>query len=424
MRCGTSQLMQAIIYPSSVHGTVQASASKSMSQRAIAAALLANGRSTLRHITDCNDVQAALNIACTLGAKICCRDNELLVDGGFNPSKDMLNCRESGLCMRMFAPIVALHGEMLTMTGEGSLLKRPLGGVEAVFTQLGISCTTHNGFLPLTLKGPLRGGSIRMDASLTSQLLTGLLMALPLAANDSEIEVLNLKSKPYIDMTIALLSQFGIKTAHNDYSRFQIKGGQKYVPTCYTVEGDWSGAAFLLVAGAFNGNVSVTNLSADSFQADKLICEALQLAGAHVYMGGSCEVKKNELQAFHFDAGECPDLVPPLAALAAHCKGTTFIRGAKRLKHKESNRAAVLQEEFAKLGVKIVIQEDVMMIEGGIVQGGAVHAHNDHRIAMALATAAVTSVSPVTIEGADCINKSYPNFFHDLKTLNIHCHYE
>jgi 3-phosphoshikimate 1-carboxyvinyltransferase len=326
--------------------------------------------------------------------------------------------------MRMFAPIAALHNEMLTITGSGSLLKRPLGGVETVFTQLGINCTTQNGFLPLVVKGPLKGGSISMDASLTSQLLTGLLMALPLAANDSEIRVLNLKSKPYIDMTIALLSQFGIEITHNDYSRFQIKGGQQYLPTCYTVEGDWSGAAFLLVAGALNGSVTVTNLAADSFQADKLICEALQLAGAHVYVSDNCVVEKNELRAFHFDAGECPDLVPPLAALAAHCKGTTLIRGASRLKHKESNRATALQEEFAKLGVKIVIQDDVMMIEGGIVQGGVVHAHNDHRIAMALATAAVVSCNPVTIEGADCINKSYPNFFHDLKTLNIHCHYE
>jgi len=180
----------------------------------------------------------------------------------------------------------------------------------------------------------------------------------------------------------------------------------------------------LLVAGALNGSVSLTNLVADSLQADKLIYEALQLAGAHVYLGNNCVVKKNELRAFYFDAGECPDLIPPLVALAAHCEGTSFIRGANRLKHKESNRAAALQEEFSRLGIKIILQDDVMMVEGGVIQGGVVHAHNDHRIAMALATAAVVSCKPVTIEGADCINKSYPNFFHDLKTLNILCHYE
>ncbi len=416
--------MQAIVFPSSVHGTVRAPASKSLSQRAIAAALLANGRSVLHHVADCDDVRAAIDIATALGADIFSQGSDLLIDGHFSPRSNILNCCESGLCMRMFAAIAALHTETLTLTGTGSLRLRPLGMDAKAFEKLGVTCTANNGFLPLCLKGPLQGGAIVMDASLSSQWLTGLLMALPLVAGDTEITVTDLKSKPYIDITMELLAQFGISIINKGYEHFYIKGGQQYAPVDYTVEGDWSGAAFLLVAGALNGGASVNNLRADSLQADKLICEALQLAGANVYVGNTCVVKKKDLDAFTFDATDCPDLFPPLVALAAHCRGTTTLRGAHRLKHKESDRATALQQEFGKLGVKITVTNDVMNIEGGTVQGGVVRSHGDHRIAMALATTAVAAASHITIEDADCIDKSYPGLFHDFKILNISCHYE
>jgi 3-phosphoshikimate 1-carboxyvinyltransferase len=289
--------------------------------------------------------------------------------------------------------------------------------------QLGVECKSADGFLPLTIKGPLNGGKCEIDGSVSSQLLTGLLMALPLASKDSEITVRNLKSKPYIDMTIQLLSFFGITVVNSNYTLFSIQGNQKYTPHDYTVEGDWSGGAFLLVAGAINGEISVTGLMKDSRQSDMSILDALGKAGANLIIGEEqIDIKKSELKAFEFDATESPDLFPPLVALACYCKGISSIRGVSRLIHKESNRAATLKEEFGKMNIKIDISEDTMFITGGRPEGVRVESHEDHRIAMAVAVAALGATGKVSIRDSQCVAKSYPGFFDDLRHLGALVH--
>jgi len=292
--------------------------------------------------------------------------------------------------------------------------------IEDALKQLGVGCKSNGGFLPLRIKGPLKGGSCKIDGSLSSQLLTGLLMALPVAENDSVVIVDNLKSKPYIDMTLQVLERFGIRIDRTDYTRFSIPGSQIYQPQKFEVEGDWSGGAFLLVAGAINGEITVKGLRPDSRQSDKAILNVLDSAGARTtIMENSVGVKKSELRPFFFDATESPDLFPPLVALAAYCRGTSTIKGVSRLIHKESNRSAALVNEFGKMNIKIGIDGDNMFVTGGKVSGAEVSSHGDHRIAMATAVAALAANGKVIIKDSQCVAKSYPAFFDDLRHLGV-----
>jgi len=289
--------------------------------------------------------------------------------------------------------------------------------------QLGVKCTSTDGFLPLTIRGPLKGGACQIDGSLSSQLLSGLLMSLPLADNDSVIKVNNLKSKPYIDMTLKVLRDFGINIANKNYSLFEIPGRQKYIPMTYEVESDWSGGSFLLVAGAINGNIKVSGLRTNSFQSDMGILKALEKAGANVKISeGKIEVSKSDLQAFEFDATESPDLFPPLVALASYCKGVTKLKGASRLRHKESDRASTLSEEFGRMNIKVEITDDYLVVTGGEVKGAKVNSHDDHRIAMAEAVAALGASDTLFIKDSHCIVKSYPGFFEDLRKVGAVVH--
>ena len=419
--------MEKTIAPGEVAGTVLAPSSKSYAQRALAASLLCEGESRLTNMELCNDTRAAMKIAESLGARIAPVGDtpwDYSVRGGFRegairPVADRLNVGESGLATRLFTPIAALHGHRITLTGEGSILVRPVSMMEEPLRQLGVEVKTKKGLLPITVRGPLKGGEAWVDGSLSSQFITGLLMALPLAQNDTILHVKNLRSRPYIDMTIAVVEKFGIRIGHNDYEEFFVEGGQRYEPTTYNIEGDWSGASCLLVAGAIAGEVTVENMNTLSLQADVAIIDALSHAGAEVISTqNSVTVHRRALSAFEFDATDCPDLFPALVALASACEGTSKIKGTRRLIHKESNRAETLAGEFAKLGIRVDIsEENIMRIEGGPVSGGVVESHNDHRIAMALATAALRADGAVTVRDAEAVNKSYPDFWDDLEKL-------
>jgi 3-phosphoshikimate 1-carboxyvinyltransferase len=412
--------MQRSVRPSEIKGSIKAPASKSMMQRSVAAALLSDGFTILRNPSFCDDSMAALDIARRLGAVIEIKKDEVFIKGGFAPKEGHFNCHESGLCVRMFTPIASLHNSLITINGSGSLLRRPVGMVQDALLQLGVECKTNNGFMPVTVKGPLRGGTAMIAGSISSQFLTGLLMTLPLVKSNSQLTVEELKSKPYIDMTLRVLSDFGIEVENRDYEEFNIPGNQKYHARDYCVEGDWSGASFPLVAAALSGQVKVIMLQEKSGQPDKAIVEVLRKTGAAVVIKeNSIEVKRNMLNAFEFDATECPDLFPPLVALAAHCNDITRIKGAERLKHKESDRAGALREEFGKLGVDVRVDGDEMIIRGGQVKGGKVNSHNDHRIAMAAAATAVAAQSEVIIDGAQCVAKSYPGFFDDMDKIMV-----
>jgi len=429
------------VKPGKVEGNIYAPASKSSMQRACAAALLRKGTTVIKNPGKSNDDIAALDTIKKLGANFTFEEQGDLVifSQGVNPINNEMNCGESGLGIRMFTPIAALSKEAITIQGTGSLLTRPMNFFDTIFPELQVSIQSNAGKLPLHIHGPLVPADIEIDGSLSSQFLTGLLMAYAAAgANGRTIRVHNLKSKPYIDLTIKVLHEFGWDVTHEDYTVFHFnalssqraEGEEKpytpnHEPYTYTVEGDWSGAAFLLVAGAIAGDIVVAGLDVFSTQADKAILQALSDAGAGLSVQEKqIEIRNLPLKAFHFNATDCPDLFPPLVALAACCSGTTTIEGVNRLAHKESDRGLTLQEEFAKLGIEIILQGDLMLVKGGNIKGNTVHSRHDHRIAMACAVAALRADREVVIEEAQAINKSYPNFFEDLITLKAIINYE
>jgi 3-phosphoshikimate 1-carboxyvinyltransferase len=262
---------------------------------------------------------------------------------------------------------------------------------------------------------------------LSSQYITGLLFAFAAAdAADVTISVNDLNSQPYVDLTLDIMRRFGLKTPTNrGYKEFYFDATPIASPTnestAYMVESDWSSASFLLVGGAISGPVEVRGLDLHSTQADKAILGPLIDCGAHLSIEeDKITIQKSRLRAFHFNATQCPDLFPPLVALAAYCEGTTVIEGVERLAHKESNRALTLQEEFAKLGINIKLQGDLMLITGGAVTGAPVHSRHDHRIAMACAIAALKGSGLTSIAEAEAINKSYPQFYEHLQQLGAH----
>jgi 3-phosphoshikimate 1-carboxyvinyltransferase len=411
--------MDIRVHPSHITGTVAAPPSKSLTQRAVAAGLLARGTTVIRYPSFCNDSLAAIRMAETLGARISTADDIITVQTGLRPVYPVnLHCGESGLALRMFAPIATLINPLVTITGEGSLAGRPVNMITDALSQLGVTVVSNGGFLPLKLMGRIRGRNAVIDGSSGSQLLTGLLMAMPVLDSDTEITVKNLKSKPYISLTLQLLSDFGISVENHDFKRFFIRGNQSYRAHEYTVEGDWSGAAFLLVAGAIAGNVTVSNLNINSMQADRAIMQALDDAGCRLTENATgLNIAKSELRAFTFDATDCPDLFPPLAALSSYCMGVSRIKGVGRLAHKESNRARAIAEVLGALNISARVEGDEMFIEGGGVRGAVVSSHNDHRIAMMAAVMALTATGEVTITGGESVAKSFPDFYEVMTRL-------
>jgi 3-phosphoshikimate 1-carboxyvinyltransferase len=393
-------------------------------QRACAAALLHHGKTQIFNPGHSNDDLAAIDVIQKLGAKVQSHTDHLEVNSnGVQPIGPEMNCGESGLGIRMFTPIAALSNQLITIQGKGSLVKRPMHFFDEIFPSLGVQIQSNNGYLPIAIQGPLKPVNITVDGSLSSQFLTGLLMAYASAgASDSTIHVNQLKSKPYIDLTLAVLKHFGWEVNHQQHEQFTFKSRVKVNETIqYTVEGDWSGAAFLLVAGAIAGPITVKGLQLNSTQADKAVMNALTSANAAlIFKEENITIGANEdgLKAFDFDATDCPDLFPPLVALASLCKGTTTIKGVNRLAHKESDRGITLQTEFAKLGVTINLEGDLMKIEGvEKIQANTVFSQHDHRIAMACGVAALRATGPIEITEAEAINKSYTDFFEHLQHL-------
>jgi 3-phosphoshikimate 1-carboxyvinyltransferase len=294
---------------------------------------------------------------------------------------------------------------------------------DEILPKLGVKIKSNDGKLPMTVQGPLVPANIEVDGSLSSQFLTGLLMAYSAAgAKDVTIKVNDLKSKPYIALTLDVMKQFGMNVPENNnfeefYFKSEIRNQESEIH--YTVEGDWSGGAFLLVAGAIAGSITVHGLELSSTQADRAILDVMMDANAAIATEAKgIKVHPGGLRSFYFDATDCPDLFPPLVALAAYCKGITTIKGVSRLEHKESNRAVTLQDEFDMMGVRIDIDNDLMIIHGGgSVKGADVHSHHDHRIAMACAVAALGANSETVIDEAMAVKKSYPDFYSDLKSL-------
>ncbi len=421
--------MNITITPSPISGTIQAPPSKSSMQRACAAALITPGTTVIDNFGDSNDEKAAINIITKLGAtinrtgnKMAITSNNFIFQSPFPEKNIIVNCGESGLSMRMFAPIASLFNYDITFTGEGSILKRPMNFFDEVLPLLDVQVHSNSGKLPVTLRGPLHPKNITVDGSLSSQFLTGLLFAFAKSCTAPvNITVKNLSSRPYIDLTISVLKDFGFHVEHQNYEIFTIhpRSPLQSHSIKYTVEGDWSSASFLLVAGAIAGDIKLIGADMNSCQADKDIIQALYDCGAEVTIHKKeITVKKNKLTAFDFDATHCPDLFPPLVALAAYCEGTTSIKGVNRLLFKESNRAIALKDEFKKMNVEVELDGDLMTIKGSKkIKGATVSSHHDHRIAMATAIAALEATGNTTIQDADAVNKSYPGFYKDLQSV-------
>lgn len=413
--------MIVTISPSTISGTVSAPSSKSYAQRAIAIAMLANGYSTINGIDKGGDVEAVLAVAESICGDVKLVDRKAIINGGnFDPAQTEIFIGESGLATRLLTPIASLFNYSMTITGHGSILTRPISMMQKPLEELGVKFESNGGYLPIEVCGAMCGGEIEVDGSLSSQFISGLLISLPLCGTDSIIRVKELKSKPYIDMTINIMKLAGVDVINEDYKTFKIKGKQYYNPLKYTVEGDWSGASCLLVAGAVAGEITINGLSPKTDQADAAILQALDYAGAKMSLNfDSVTVSRGNLEGFSFDATHCPDLFPALAILAANCKGRSTIVGTSRLTHKESDRAATIKTLLESLGIEVDLSyDDAMVITGGNIKGGVtVDSFNDHRIAMAAAVAALTSTAPITIERAEAVNKSYSNFWNDLSQL-------
>ena len=397
--------MDQSVPPGRVRGICIPPCSKSYAQRALAASLLAEGTSRLHNIEFCDDTRSAIRCIEALGARVRrTGERTLEIDGGLSPAGDKLYVGQSGLSTRLFTPIASLCDTPIGVVGEGPLLHRSFRTMIRTLRALGVRVHDRNDHLPLHIQGPIRGGEVQVEGLVSSQFITGLLLALPIAEEETTIHVPHVISTPYIDITIDTAERFGIEILHKDYKEFYVAGGQRYRPAEFEIESDWSAAAFLLVAGAVAGEVTIRNLSVLSRQADTAVMTALIRAGASVIdEGDTITVAHRPLQAFSFDATQCPGLFPALAALAASAEGTSVIKGTSRLENKEGNRAESIREEYAKLGIEVDLdEEDTMKIRGGRIRGGHVHSHDDHRIAMSLAVAALNADTPVVIENPAC----------------------
>ena len=451
--------------------------SKSFAQRAIIAAALADGTSHLRGYTPCGDNEAALQVARNLGAEVNVNGNEVTINGisaqlgGLNLPE--LHVGESGLLTRMLIPVMAqLSPDPVSFTGEKTLLGRPLTGAKEIMdafeadviplksdvipSDTNVIPSDTNVIpseaeespsivrVPLTVKGPLKAGRAEISGKHGSQLISGLLMALPFAEKNSSLIVHEPKSIPYMFITLEVLKKFGIKIGNDmlggpdflasdgDWSLctemvFKVKGGQKYKAADIDLEGDWSAAANFLVAGAIFGKAELQGLDTTSLQADLSIMDILMDAGASLSQldgdRGNITVQRAPLKAFRVDASNCPDLFPIVSVLAAFCQGTSRLAGVGRLANKESDRAKAILEMLTQMGVRACVEGDEMVIEGHslaqrlldncLLKGGLYTSHHDHRMVMALKVASLGADGPISIDDEQCVAKSFPQF-HEI----------
>ena len=444
---------------------IQMPSSKSFAQRAIIAAALAEGTTTLNGYSPCGDNESAISVARALGAEVTVglayKEGKVVKDsstltikgrGAAASEPETINAGESGLLARLMIPLMAVLGDgNATVSGEGTLTRRPLKGARDIMGAFGVRLETISGtgqesfsevHVPLTISGKLEGGKVTVSGAGGSQLISGLLMALPLLQEDTIIRLTEPKSIPYLFITMDVLKAFGVKIwcdmeggpefaesqDWNDCTEIvlHIKGGQSYKATDMDIEGDWSSAANFLVAGAIFGKVNVSGLDTKSLQADLSIMDILMEAGASLsQMGdddprGVIHVQKAPLNAFDVDANNCPDLFPIVAILVAFCQGTSRIAGVGRLANKESDRAQAILSMLVKLGVKARISGDKMIIEGHslaqrcltghLLKGGNYTSSHDHRMVMALKVAELGADGPIVIDDIECVSESFPTF--------------
>ena len=412
------------VLPTTFDGEIILPPSKSDVHRAIICACLAKGKSVVAPVDFSRDILATIDCMRNLGAEILTfQENKLYINGSniFSPKSAELDCDESGSTLRFLIPIAGVGGMTATFSGKGRLPMRPIGIYLDVLPEKGVCCETFGG-LPLQISGKLKGGIFKVRGDISSQFITGLLLALPLAEEDSEIILTTpLQSKSYIDMTLNTLSKFGIKVVVTPNGYF-IKGNQQYKPCQYTCESDWSQAGFFFSAGALGGNVTVRGLSLNSIQGDRAGLDIFRKFGAEIIADEekiTVKANKNTLHGIEINAENIPDLVPILAVTGAFAKGTTYIHHAQRLRIKESDRLKAISDNLNRIGCDVKETADGLILHGiETAQGGLAEGYNDHRIVMSMSIAVARCHNPITITDRHSIDKSYPQFFNDYQCIN------
>lgn len=403
--------MDITITPGMLKGGVRVPPSKSAAHRLIIAAALAKGRSVITDVYYSKDVLATIGAMKALGAGISCEGSTVTIDGiTAPPEKAEIDCCESGSTLRFLIPVACALGVEATFIGSGRLPERPITPYLEELPAHGIEFD-YSGTMPFTVRGRLTGGEFKIAGDISSQFITGLLLALPIVQGESRITLTSkLESRPYVDITRDVLAKYGC-TAAEDENGFTITGTE-LTPYTGAVEGDYSQAAFFYVANALGSEIDISGLNVNSFQGDKKIVE---ICKEIVY---NKNVACARPKAFTIDCTDIPDLVPILAVLGSFCEGTSYITNAARLRIKECDRLAAMAQSLNALGGKVTEREDGLMIEGvEALEGGTVPDFNDHRIPMAMAMAATRAKAPVTILGAQCVSKSYPDFFEVYESL-------
>lgn len=408
------------ISPKQLSGCVSVPPSKSAAHRAIICAALSDGISIIQPVELSNDIKATIQCMEALGAKLNLDGNILTVDGStkFSNKNSVLDCGESGSTLRFLIPVAAAGNVNAEFIGQGRLPQRPIGIYLDCLPQKNVKCETKGG-LPLKISGQLKSGVFEIPGNISSQFITGLLLALPMLDGDSEIVLTSsVESVGYINMTIDIMHSFGVEIQVTE-NGYKIKGGQKYKAQNFTVEGDWSQAAFFMSAAALGNTITIDNLNVNSYQGDKACMELFAQFGADIKNeNGNITISPNKLKGIEIDATNIPDLVPILAVTAALAEGKTIITGAARLRIKESDRLRAITDGLSRLGADITELPDGLVINGiKSLTGGSVEGYNDHRIVMAMSVAAIKADRNITISDMESINKSYPTFFEDYKKL-------
>ncbi len=421
--------MNVLINPNKLSGEVVVPPSKSLCHRAIIAASLACGKSTIQNISYSEDVIATINAVKAFGASVEEYSNYLVITGSkVKRINDMIDANESGSTIRFMIPILLTLDEKITFTGKNNLVNRPLDSYIELFDKFNIKYGKGNTQLPLTVYNGIKAGIYEVRGDVSSQFITGLLFALPLLKGDSKIVITTkLESKGYIDLTIDVLKKYKIEIINNNYEEFFIKGNQEYLPTDYYVEGDYSQAAFWLVAGTLGSNLKIQGMNEKSSQGDiKIIKDIIDFKGNITFEDKTLISYPSLTKSTTIDFSQSPDLGPILTVLASVSEGTTTFINASRLRLKECDRITCMKEELNKMGACITELPDGMIINGVKELHGSLEldSHNDHRIAMALAIASTVCNEPIKIKNASCINKSYPDFYEVFNSLKGEVIYE
>ena len=412
-----------------VGGRIAAPPSKSMAHRAVLCAALAKGTSHLHHLAFSKDISATLGAAGRLCARVTTGENDAVVEGlgRFLPVDAPVDCCESGSTLRFLIPLAGLTGQEVTFTGRGRLMERPQSVYKTLYQQQGLRF--EQGADRLTVEGALTPGEYELAGNVSSQFISGLLFALPLLDGESTLHLIPpVESRSYIDMTRAVQAAFGVTSRWLDGNTLALPGRQHYRPCDYDVEGDYSQAAFPAVLGAVCGGVTVTGLRPDTLQGDAVILDILRRCGAQFTRDGDAVIfAKAPLHGVDIDLADCPDLGPVLMVLGLLCEGTTVIRNAERLRLKESDRIAAMEAELRACGGVLESEGGTITVHGCAehlhAPEGILHGHNDHRVVMSLAVLSAAVGLPLTVDDAEAIQKSWPNFFAAIRPLGVEVEY-